>query len=254
MSIEGVEALTVNESQAKKLMELAAKREPLNSELEPWVEDTDAFGPMLRHPLVYMILGNPVDGIYPFGAQANASFEAKQKGLAEARAEKHWGAVLNVFYERPYRLYAFEQICEDMTDEEYWDHLGDIWTDSENIWQNEIQWIEFLTCERPRSELMMDWDELAALEAMPDTLRIYRGFHMEGREQGCSWTVERARAEWFARRYTRDDDVARVATGTAAKTDVLAHFMGRGEHEIVILPEHVNITNIEKVEAPNDRS
>lgn len=247
---EVVKALTLNSEQAKAAMKVAAMREPLNSELEPWVEDTDAFGPMLRHPLVYMILGNPVDGIYPFGAQANAAFEAKQKGLIEARKEKNWGVLLNVYYERPYRLYAFEQVCEDMTDEEYWDHLGDIWTDSENIWQNELQWIEFLTSDRVGREHMMDEEEHAALMAAPATLNVYRGFHMEGREEGCSWTLERARAEWFARRYTRDDDKAQIAIGTCSKDDVIAHFMGRGEAEVVILPEHVNITNIEEVEAP----
>jgi hypothetical protein len=67
-----------------------------------------------------------------------------------------------------------------------------------------------------------------------EPVTLYRGA-TPARARGMSWTDDRDRAEWFARRF---DDSARVWTATLKPHDLLARIHapdgGRGEHEYVV--------------------
>ena len=57
---------------------------------------------------------------------------------------------------------------------------------------------------------------------------------------GWSWTTEKAKAEWFARRFAALDRVKpKVITGIVAKNDVIAYFGRRKEAEVVCRPKAV---------------
>jgi hypothetical protein len=59
-------------------------------------------------------------------------------------------------------------------------------------------------------EHLMDAEERAAL---PDVVTILRGFtHAEG-ARGLSWTLDRERAEWFARRFRAQGMAAAIRMG-----------------------------------------
>jgi hypothetical protein len=57
--------------------------------------------------------------------------------------------------------------------------------------------------------------------------------------RGLSWTADKKKAEWFAGRFPTLNDKGFVASGWVRKDDVLAHFIGRQESEIVVLPDKV---------------
>lgn len=220
---------------------LLGTQEELHPDLKPWVEESETFGKSIKHPILYSIVHHDA-----MNAMMNHAYEQKRAAIEEAYAEERWGTVL-LMHERPYRLWAFRNIEGYMPDDEYWKHLGETWTDSENIWQNEDEWLEALSSERGCKEQIMDEDERKALYALPSTLTIYRGFAVDGRDAGLSWSLNRERAVWFARRLASDEQVPRLVTGTVDKSDVIAHFLGRGEEEIVVLPENVEVEKVEDV-------
>lgn len=224
---------------------ILTRREELDPELAPWVEgDADTvLGPFLKHPLCYMALGNREEttGFYPFAAHANAAFKAKLAGLEEAMDERSWFAVVFVLYERPYRLYAFEQIEDQLPDEEWWSLLGAIWTDTENAWQNDADWRRYLSSQRASRDHIMEEEEREAFKLLPEELEVWRGYSRPERKSGMSWTLNRPQAEWFARRLHRPEDPPpKVARATVKKEHVIAYFTCRQESEIVVLPEHQN--------------
>ena len=236
--------IPISDDQAK-MMTRMQEREELHPDLKPWLEDSTVLGPFLKHPLVFMGVGNNGE----MNAMANDAYKAKKESLKKAMDERNWFVVIHVMYERPYRLYGFQAIEEHLTDREFWELLGGIWTDSENIYQNEDEWHEYLHSERPQQEYMMDDDERAALEKLPTEFTVWRGFCVDGREFGYSWSIDKDKALWFAKRLCQvgRGDYPRLASGTAQKADVIAHFTGRGESEIVILPENLTDLKIEEL-------
>jgi hypothetical protein len=183
---------------------------------------------------VYSILHSPNQN-----AMVNAQLKAKQEAVSKAFLAKKWSSCIYL-HERPYRLDAFMAVCDRFTDEEYWDLLGSIWTDSENIHQNESGWRLAMTSDRPGREVMMDAEELAVLNNdLDDIVDVYRGFCYPGREQGMSWTKNPVVAKFFARRLAEPDQTRYLATGRVKRDKILAYFDGRSEYECVVLPEDV---------------
>lgn len=205
-----------------ELLRLEASSEPLHPDLAAHVVQTD-FGPMLHHPLVIEL--SPRPGL------ANARYQAKRQALEEAIGEGEWARAVWL-HERPYRLDALLDLADDLDDDDYWSILADIWVDSENIWQNLYEWAEALDANRSGSP--MSADEAAALAAMPDVIPVYRGAAEDVNEEGLSWSVDRERAEWFARRSATDEAAPVLLVGEVAKADVIAYFTSRNESEIVV--------------------
>ncbi len=52
--------------------------------------------------------------------------------------------------------------------------------------------------------------------------------------------LDRAKAEWFARRFASLDG-GRVAEGRVARSNIVAYLDERKEREIVVNPEHVRV-------------
>jgi len=131
---------------------------------------------------------------------------------------------------------------------DYWPVVGALWTDTESPGKYSEHWrevfaAEFLDREGPGRTAMMSLEELAALVELPDEVTVYRGFDREGGAEGFSWTLDRERAGWFARRFP--GDAPSVATGTVARNDIIAVFFGREEAEVVALPEDVTVIAVE---------
>jgi hypothetical protein len=226
------------------LQELMAKQEELDDELLPYLEEEGPLGghQCLRHPLVYSVLHHP-----QLNALMNETLRAKKAALKDYAARKEWHNFVFA-HERPYRIEAFTHICWQLRDKEYWRLLGTIYTDSENVYQNQDDWRECLTAERRHRDHMMRPDEREALAHDIDAENgtVYRGFHMDGGEAGLSWTTNSIVAGYFARRLA-GHDVPRVATGKVDRKDILAFFDGRSEYECVILPENVRDITIKEV-------
>jgi hypothetical protein len=205
---------------------LISSDEPLHPDLLPYVQETDMIGTVLKHPLVYDIpMSTP--------AMANWRYAKKQEALAEARANQNWHMVVWL-HERPYRLTALMEIAPLADDQEYWELVGDVWIDSENIFEHTDDWIALFASERTGREHLMDAVERAALEAMDEPITIYRGFTKGVNESGLSWTISLERATWFANRFNSKGE-GDVVEAWIDRADVAAHFNRRGESEIVPL-------------------
>lgn len=233
----------------EKLRELFGKEEDLDPELEPYLEEDGALGmPMIRHPLVYSIAHHE-----QLNALVNRQLKAKLEELDRAVAERNYTRFVYL-HERPYRIDAFGKLLAfcDVNDHEYWTLLGDIWTDSENVWQNIELWRRYLSSDRPYRTDMMGMEEINCLyQDLDDTVTIYRGYTERGTAMGLSWTVNHITAKWFARRLSQPDEKLYLATGQVDRTDVLAYFDGRSETEVVVLPE--NVRGIQVTEIQRER-
>jgi hypothetical protein len=93
-----------------------------------------------------------------------------------------------------------------------------------------------LASSRAGREYMMDDEEREKFAALPDTFTVYRG-HQFVNERGYSWTLDRAKARWFAKRLYDPARGCSVAERTVQKHECAALFLGRGEQEIVIFGE-----------------
>lgn len=198
------------------------------------VVELDSGMTFIKHPFVNDLYFGPA-----MHARYNAQFEYKREATAKAKAERRWHSYV-FLTERPWRFERLIEIADEMTDEEFWTLVSDVWQDSENIRENQEDWDELLRSERPGRAAMMTDEERSELEALPSIVTVYQG-HTAERDDGWSWTTRRETAEWFARRFASfEDDVAMVTTGRIRKEDVLAYLLGRGEFEILVDPEAVD--------------
>jgi len=205
-------------------MELLTRLEPLREDLKPYLTE-GPLGPMFHHPFMVELVCD-----VNRAARINSYVGVVERETQEALKNKKWGRY--VFrHERPYRVEALLRVVDQLPDEEYWPLVGEVWVDSENIWQNLDKWVGLLSSVRPQRHLMMTEEERAALGALPDRLTIYRGCTPQNR-RGLSWTLDRDKALWFAKRFRQDGS---VVTQRVFKRQVVAHFTGRGESEVVVV-------------------
>lgn len=203
---------------------LRSMNEPLNPELVPYLED-GALGKQLRHPLVYLV------PMWDNG-RANAYYAQKVRDSNSALQEKRYSSFVYL-HERPYRLDAFIQIADQLTDTEYWKLLGSIWTDTENQWQNLDKWDELLNSDRPQRQYLMTQEEDEFLRSLPDNVVIYRGCQKGLNQKGLSWTLKRDKAKFFANRLGKRGIVLQR---TISREQIVAVFLGRNEWEVVWKP------------------
>lgn len=199
--------------------------ESLNDELRASLITTEV-GQMVHHPLVVVYYSENMAGY------ANKQLEQKRAHIHELVMAKCYEQIIWVF-ERPYRLNALQQygmLIED--DQEYWSLLKKVWTDSENIFENDAVWRALLGSDRPGREFMMDDEERAEFDALPEFLNIHRGTTDDEERAGLSWTLNIKTARWFADRFKRN---GRVVSKRIHKRKIVALNNSRNESEVIVL-------------------
>ncbi len=210
--------------------------EPLRPELKKWLEESEAFGQVLKHPLVF---GIPY--IEQMNAVYNEQLKYKKQHVAKATIEKNWYSYI-FLHERPYRFNALHGIKDQVeNDKEYWELVSSVWTDTENLWQVQDLLSDLITANRTSRQCMMDEEEERFLKEMPDDFLIYRG-HQENNQKGYSWTLSFWKAKWFANRFGQGE----VSEALCNKESAIALLMGRGETEIAVHPN--NLQYISKIQ------
>lgn len=191
----------------------------------------------LTHPYVY-----EVPYIEISNKRLNQFYAYKCDAIKTAMREHNWSQTIWL-HERPYRLEAFSNIAIYLDDDEYWSLLGEIWTDSENIWQNLAYWKTFLQSKRPKRQYLMNAGERKRLKKLPETLVVYRGTNApDAMGSGISWTLDEEKAKWFSKRYFAEGKECKLLSGTVAKKDCIAYFEGLNESEIVsIAVKHIRV-------------
>lgn len=217
-----------------ELYELLARREPLDPELAAHLEMT-SIGLCIRHPLVYsMVHGEPLNAL------VNQALADKRAELERAATAGDWHSVV-FLHERPWRSHALHRYRRRIPARRYWPLVADVWVDAENIRDLPELWQRLLHDPRPGRERMMRSSERSALAALPDVVELWQG-HTDERDDGWSWSTDRSVAVWFAQRFAALEDATAMLThARAARVDVTAYLLRRGENEIVIDPEKVEI-------------
>jgi hypothetical protein len=201
----------------------------LHDDLQDRVVEGGPFGRMIHHPLCVEIVVAPE----MFG-MVNQRYVWKTERLTEAVDQGDWHTYV-FLHERPYRADALRDVPP--TWEGFWSLVADVWTDSENIWQNHDSWQKIWQgFQQEDRAALLDADNLAAYHALPEFVTVYRGYNQDN-ARGWSWTTDHEQASWFARRWQKGRP--KVATGTITKRDVIAVFLDRGENEIVADPANV---------------
>jgi len=219
--------VTFDIADIQKLMET---QEELAPELEQYLDDGPLGGRCLRHPLVYSIFWAP-----QMNAMLNEQFRQKRAAVIDARRQENWHGFVYL-HERPYRLDAFVDTAWRMRDQEYWEILGGIYIDTENLWQNKDQWVECLTADRRLRSRLMRAEDRVTLQSHDPVIEVYRGYNSGGTVDGLSWTTSADVARFFARRLADTGATMYLSEGRVKRARVLAYFNGRSEQEMLVLP------------------
>ena len=233
------------------LQELLARKEPLDPELKRYIRRMGMGGLMVNHPLVQSMFYNKMEN-----ALLNAQLKYKKEALSDAYEKKDYYKYL-FLHERPYRFNAFMDLIfrlrrdkEELEDKLYFELLGDIWIDSENLWQMEP--LFSLLFEPPNRDLstciyMMDEHDRHLLDpsnAPSNGWVLYRGYCRPRRKLGWSWTTSPKKAIWFAKRLAHDKQIPRVAIAHCDHKDVIAFMNGRGESEAIVDPMNIRVEKV----------
>jgi len=239
-------------------------------DLDYYVIDYGSGMRFIKHPLVNEIIIGDLDekipedfkkAILPKGYDAETFGEAyvvkinyKQELLNEAINQENWDEVY-MLLSKPYRLSWLEENYDLITDEkEYYEFLKDAYIDSEFPMSGFYEYEDLLKLfwHKNYPKLMMDKDELAFYNQLPNELTIWRGIRVEDELDeeniGFSFTLDKEKAEWFAKRFSQDGRGTPMLIEAKVKKDkILSVFLNRGEEEVLVSPDNINIKEITKL-------
>ncbi|CAM6053398.1 unnamed protein product [Sphagnum tenellum] len=225
--------------------------EPLHPDLVPYLRDTDHIGQMIHHKLVISIMHSDA-----MNKMVNRRYEQTKAMVDEAYASADWQRYV-FLHERPYRFDALMEIMEPSgfwvidnpeRANAFWRLVSSVWIDSENIHENYNDWHEIWSSDpKPVAEAVMDEDDRATFAALPEMVKVWRGATHKNVANGLSWTIDKNKAEWFARRFSNPDRPSYIASGRVTRNNILAYFGGRNEKEVIIIPEHVMNVKVRRV-------
>lgn len=129
----------------------------------------------------------------------------------------------------------------------YWYALRGAYEMSDNLnyYRYDLK-LAFLADEPQRYSLMTK-EELKYFDALPEQITIYRGMtenELMQKSFGCSWTLKKETAEFFAYTYQRNFATKHlkkvVHEMTINKSDVIAFLNNRDEFEIIYIKDNGN--------------
>ncbi len=150
------------------------------------------------------------------------------------------------------RLDAFLVIAARLTDQEYWETLGNIWIEAGFPGYRGQEWFNLFCSSRSGRWFLMNEAERQFLTALPEKVQVYRAA-TEDRRNGISWTLDlnvarllqSHRYGWKAR--PADDFHQKIWTTVLNRAEVFAYFNRHDEREIVVL-DHKGIELYQGIE------
>lgn len=140
------------------------------------------------------------------------------------------------------RFPTFLSVKKNLTPALYWYGLGSAYISSDNLYIYRNQVRRCFSSKLPERENVMTTRERKKIESLPDTLTIYRGMTVleaESERYGVSWTMSLKVAKFFRdiyrRNYSTNGLSRTIVSLNIDKKDIVAHFNGRKEKEIIFL-------------------
>ena len=152
-----------------------------------------------------------------------------KKAINDCKDPYHIFLLLN----RPYSGIFFMLIKEYLNIEDYTKILEDLWTNMEypnaDVNVKKKDWISLW--KKADLNLIYSEEDKKKLASLPDEFYVYRGLMKKAKKEALSWTLDKDRAIWFAKRF---DNHGKVYRGKCRKEDILVYLSCRGEEEIVV--------------------
>lgn len=136
----------------------------------------------------------------------------------------------------PYKL-TFMKFCgEFLSEKDFAELLADAWVTEENpnMDVNVSQGEALKMFRKAPKEYLMQPEELAYYQALPEELDVYRGVAVGRKYLGLSWTDDVEKARWFMHRFDTDEKKGRLLKAHVRKDKVIAYFNSRNEKELVL--------------------
>ena len=221
-------------------------------EIKATVYKTDMGMKFAAHPLYHTIwthddVPESLSGTFGMG-WLRTLIRHKLEVIAEAESDDDYATAIWAV-ERPYRVQSLcEYILKESLDPNVYPKLIlDIWMDTEfphtSIWE----WHQIFTRTEPAFlQTALTDGELMLRKMLSDQVTIYRGAGGYNHDcgPGFSWTLNKLRALWFARRFSEDEP--RLFTMTINKSALVGPLTGRGEDEMILLnPSEYDIQELE---------
>lgn len=140
------------------------------------------------------------------------------------------------------RFQTFIKLMPKLKGKSYWYALRNSYDMSDNLFEySGIVKGCFLKNEPQREYLMLP-DEMEYFKTLPEQITIYRGMtekELKQKSFGCSWTLKKEVAEFFAYTYQRNfatKNLKKVVHEMIInKSEVIGFFNGRNEFEIIFI-------------------
>lgn len=140
------------------------------------------------------------------------------------------------------RFETFINLIPQLSGKSYWYALRNSYVKSDNLYKyRELIKNCFLKNE-PQKEHLMSLEEKEYLNSLPEQITIYRGMtkkELRSKEFGCSWSLKKETAEFFAFEYFRNYDTRHLQKTVKEmkidKSEVTAFFNERNEFEIIYI-------------------
>jgi|GEM_PF-3903603 len=208
--------------------------------LHPDLEDYyDSEEGLVHHPLlVRPLVPSQFDVV-------NSEYLSIKREADAARHVKDWERYV-FLHARSYRLKILKR-CHSagLRGSSFWKLVGDVWCDSENIFQNHADWLGIWTSEEPDLTDAMNAEEKLFLNELAMPATVWRGSDRPIQPTSLSWTTDREKALFFANRRTRESRPCILASGIVQRVDIFATFLRRNEFELVC--RKVAISKVEKI-------
>jgi len=245
-------------------------KEITRDDLDLYVRDFGSGMRFIKHPLLNELVMADFDdkipedfkkAILPKGYDAETFGDAyvvkinfKQELLDEAINQENWDEVF-MLIEKPYRLSWLEENYDLITDEKaYYEFLKDAYIQSEFPMDGFYEYEDLLKLfwHKNYPKLMMDKDELGFYNQLPQEITIWRGIRVEEELDeeniGFSFTLDKERAEWFAKRFSQDGKGTPILIEAKVKKDkILSVFLNRGEEEVLVSPDNIEVLSIQEI-------
>lgn len=152
----------------------------------------------------------------------------REKHYKELLDNKMYGKLFTLI-DKPYRFYWYQQLYNDIPLEARYELFIDIYRGSEYGFNSlDKEFVQEVFSVRPHKEINI----------FTDVVTIYRGEGSKSTHysEAYSWTTQLKTAKFFANRFNSDGVIYQAKVN---KKDIIDYLEGRGEAEILVMPNKV---------------
>jgi len=206
---------------------------PLDDELEEYIVEIDGLS-YIKHPLINQPNHPNMNGMY------NQLFQNRKLYVEECEENNDYYKIVTFVIEKPFRFDWFMNYEHKLTDEDYWESLGQIFTDTEFQSSKISLWLDKFESDRPKREFIMNSGDRKTFNKLPNKIKVWRGVSEKKYIEGLSWTTKKSVGKFFSKRFDYLNGEKILCSGYINKEDILmcSHY----ENLIVCNPK--NITNL----------